>query len=66
MGLSRKGFIGALTGEKVAGHRVHGSTGGAIWSWLNGAHILRVHDVKATVEALAVAQAVADPDQSGL
>jgi dihydropteroate synthase len=66
MGLSRKGFIGALTGEKQAGNRVHGSVGGAVWSALNGAHILRVHDVKATVEALAVAEAAADPDQSGL
>ena len=66
MGLSRKGFIGALTGEKQAGNRVNGSVGGAVWSALNGAHILRVHDVKATVEALAVALAAADPEQSGL
>ncbi|MCA3561208.1 MAG: dihydropteroate synthase [Aestuariivirga sp.] len=66
MGLSRKGFIGALTGEKHAGNRVNGSVGGAVWAALNGAHILRVHDVKATVEALAVAGAAADPDQSGL
>ena len=66
MGLSRKGFIGALTGEKQAGNRVNGSVGGAVWSALNGAHILRVHDVKATVEALAVAGAAADPEQTGL
>ena len=66
MGLSRKGFIGALTGEKQAGNRVSGSVGGAVWSALNGAHILRVHDVKATVEALAVAEAASDPDRSGL
>lgn len=66
MGLSRKGFIGALTGEKLAGNRVSGSVGGAVWSALNGAHILRVHDVKATVEALAVAEAASDPDRSGL
>jgi dihydropteroate synthase len=66
MGLSRKGFIGALTGEKTAGERVHGSVGGAVWSALNGAHILRVHDVKATVAALAMANAAADPDASGL
>lgn len=66
MGLSRKAFIGALTGEKIAGNRVHGSAAGAVWSRLNGAHILRVHDVKATVEALAVAGAAADPDHSGL
>ena len=66
MGLSRKGFIGALTGEKLAANRVHGSVGGALWSAFNGAHILRVHDVKETVEALAVAGAAADPDRSGL
>ena len=66
MGLSRKGFVGALTGEKAAANRVNGSVGGALWSALNGAHILRVHDVKATVEALVVAQACADPEASGL
>ena len=66
MGLSRKGFVGALTGEKTAANRVNGSVGGALWSALNGAHILRVHDVKATVDALVVAQACADPDASGL
>jgi dihydropteroate synthase len=61
VGLSRKGFIGALTGEKNAGNRVHGSVGGAVQAALNGVHILRVHDVKATVEALAVAGAAMDP-----
>ena len=66
MGLSRKGFIGALTGEKLAGERVYGSLGGALWSALHGAHIIRAHDVKATVAALAVANAAADPEASGL
>ena len=61
LGLSRKGFVGALTGEKVAGKRVHGSAGGAVQAALNGVHILRVHDVKATVEALAVSQAATNP-----
>ncbi len=66
VGLSRKGFIGALTEETTAGFRVHGSVGGAVHAALNGAQILRVHDVKATVQALAVALASADPDGSGL
>jgi dihydropteroate synthase len=61
LGLSRKGFVGALTGEGNAGYRVHGSVGGAVQAALNGVHILRVHDVKATVEALAVATAVVEP-----
>ena len=61
LGLSRKGFVGALTGEKNAGNRVYGSVGGAVQAALNGVHILRVHDVKGTVEAMAVAMATADP-----
>ncbi len=61
LGLSRKGFIGALTGEKLAKNRVNGSVGGAVHAALHGVQIIRVHDVKATVEALAVAMAVADP-----
>jgi len=66
VGLSRKGFVGALTGVKSAGERVHGSIGGAVQAALNGAQILRVHDVKATHDALAVALAAADPAHSGL
>ncbi|HUR43012.1 MAG TPA: dihydropteroate synthase, partial [Aestuariivirga sp.] len=66
IGLSRKGFVGAITGEKTPGQRVYGSLGGAIHGALNGAHILRVHDVKATVAALAVALAAADPASSGM
>jgi dihydropteroate synthase len=66
VGISRKGFIGALTGEKVPAARVCGSTGGAVQAALNGCHILRIHDVKATAEALAVALAAADPEASGL
>jgi dihydropteroate synthase len=66
VGLSRKSMIGALTGEKVAARRVHGSVGGALWCALNGVHMLRVHDVKETVEALAVARAAADPEASAL
>lgn len=66
VGLSRKSMIGALTGERVAARRVHGSVGGALWCALNGVHMLRVHDVKETAEALAVARAAADPEASAL
>jgi dihydropteroate synthase len=66
VGLSRKAFTGALTGEKRAFDRVSGSVGGAVQAVLNGAHILRVHDVKATRQALAVALAASDPEASGL
>jgi dihydropteroate synthase len=63
IGLSRKAFVGALTGEKAAGNRVNGSVGGAVQAALNGAQMLRVHDVKATVQALAAAMAAADPSR---
>jgi dihydropteroate synthase len=66
IGLSRKAFTGALTGEKRAGERVFGSVGGAVQAALNGAQILRVHDVKPTRQALAVAIAAADREMTEL
>jgi dihydropteroate synthase len=65
VGLSRKAFTGALTGEKRAGERIFGSVGGAVQAALNGAQILRIHDVKPTSQALAVALAAADPKAGG-
>jgi dihydropteroate synthase len=61
VGLSRKNMVGVLTGEKVAAQRVAGSVGGALQAAMMGAHILRVHDVKETVDALAVFQGALDP-----
>jgi dihydropteroate synthase len=61
-GLSRKGFVGAVTGEKLAQDRVHGSVGGALQAAMQGVHVLRVHDVKATVQALSMFTACCNPD----
>ena len=58
LGASRKRFIGTLTGEDVAAERVHGSVAVAQIGASLGCHILRVHDVKATVQALAIWSAV--------
>jgi len=58
-GLSRKGMIGKLTGREVPAERVSGSIAAALLAAQNGAMILRVHDVAATVDALKVWQAVA-------
>jgi dihydropteroate synthase len=57
-GLSRKGMIGALTGRAVD-ERVSGSVAAALIAVQNGAAIVRVHDVAATADALAVWNAVA-------
>ena len=58
-GLSRKSLIGTLTG-KPSEARVHGSVAAALIAAQNGARILRVHDVAATVDALKVLTAVTD------
>jgi dihydropteroate synthase len=56
-GLSRKSLVGALTG-RPPDERLHGSVALAVVAALNGARILRVHDVAATADALRVVAAV--------
>lgn len=58
VGASRKAFIGRITGVAEAGQRVMGSVALALEAARRGAHILRVHDVCATVEALKIQEAV--------
>jgi dihydropteroate synthase len=55
-GLSRKRMIGALTGGGE-GDRLAGSLAAAIVAAQRGARIIRAHDVRQTVEALAVVAA---------
>ena len=56
-GLSRKSMLGAVTGNSVD-QRIHESVAAAIIAVINGARIVRVHDVKATKDALAVLNTV--------
>ena len=56
VGVSRKSFIGAITGRAGAGERLAGSlaaTAVAVW---NGAALLRTHDVADTLDAVRVAE----------
>jgi dihydropteroate synthase len=57
VGLSRKSMVGTLTGRS-AGERVHGSVALAVIASINGARIVRAHDVAATVDALKIVAAV--------
>jgi dihydropteroate synthase len=63
-GTSRKSFLGPTAGksrsEGVAApsERVYGSLAAMIVSILNGAHIVRVHDVHSSVEAVAIVDEV--------
>jgi dihydropteroate synthase len=58
-GLSRKSLLGKLTGRAPA-ERVYGSIALAVVAVLNGARIIRAHDVAATVDALRVVTAVVE------
>ena len=58
VGLSRKGMIGTLTGKTDPAKRAAGSAAAALIAVQRGARMVRVHDVAATVDALAVWRAV--------
>ncbi len=64
-GLSRKSMIGALTGRDIDG-RVYGSVAAALIAAQNGAKIIRVHDVAATVDALKIWNAVSKQNKAKL
>lgn len=58
VGISRKRMIGELTQQENPLQRVSGSVAAALYAVQQGAKILRVHDVRATIDALKVWQAL--------
>lgn len=58
VGASRKRIVKKLTGEKVTGKNLGGNLGIAVWCALQGASAVRVHDVRETVQALKVVEAL--------
>jgi dihydropteroate synthase len=62
VGLSRKSMLATLTGREVS-DRTAGSVALAAIAVLNGARIVRAHDVAATVDAIRVAAAVSQGDE---
>jgi dihydropteroate synthase len=59
-GVSRKGFIGAFSGEDQPARRFPGSIAAGLFALSQGARVLRVHDVKETVQAVRVWHALND------
>lgn len=57
IGTSRKSFIGKLLGDAPADQRLFGTLASTVVSALKGVHIVRVHDVRETVDALKIADA---------
>ena len=58
VGTSRKSFIGKLLNDAPPDERLAGSLASAAIAVWNGAKIVRVHDVRATVEMLKIVEAV--------
>ncbi len=63
-GISRKSMLGAVTGRPV-GERQAASVAGAVLAAERGAALLRVHDVAATADALAVLRALNEAEENG-
>ena len=55
VGASRKSFIGKILGDVPPSERLEGSLAAAVVAVRNGAKIVRVHDVKETVDAIRTA-----------
>jgi len=58
VGLSRKSFIGHLLGQSDPSQRLPGSLAATAAAVLNGAHMIRTHDVGATRDAVRMAEAL--------
>jgi dihydropteroate synthase len=64
-GLSRKRFLGELTGRPV-GARLSASLAAAAYAVMRGVHILRVHDVKETCDAVQVIDILSNEERRGV
>jgi dihydropteroate synthase len=58
VGVSRKRFVGDLSGVDEPADRVEGSLAAAVWCAAQGVDLVRVHDVGPTVRALRVVDAI--------
>jgi len=65
VGVSRKRFIGEICHAPDAESRVGGSLSAAVWCVLQGASIIRVHDVRESCQALSVLNAIRQAAETG-
>jgi len=64
--VSRKSFIGSILKIKNPAERLYGSIAAEVLAVLNGADIIRTHNVKATSEAIQIAQKLSTGFRKGL
>ena len=65
VGASRKSFLQTAIGERPGRERDAGSAAAATVAVLSGAHIVRVHDVAGSVQAVRVADMISAAAESG-
>jgi dihydropteroate synthase len=58
LGVSRKGFIGKISGEGPSSGRPFGTAAAVAWCATNGADLLRVHDVGPMAQVVRVIEAI--------
>jgi dihydropteroate synthase len=63
VGVSRKKFVGRITGETEPSHRFFGTAATVGWCVANGAAIVRVHDVAEMGKVVRMVRAILDSDQ---
>ncbi|MFN0139911.1 MAG: dihydropteroate synthase [Pyrinomonadaceae bacterium] len=63
VGASRKSFIGKIIRDAPPSERLGGSIAAAIAAVANGARIVRVHDVVATIQALTITSAISHSNE---
>ncbi len=65
IGVSRKRIVGEIIGETEPLNRVYGTVAAETAACLNGAKIVRAHDVKAALDAVKIAQALIGGELNG-
>ncbi|MCK4973104.1 MAG: dihydropteroate synthase, partial [Candidatus Heimdallarchaeota archaeon] len=58
VGISRKTSIGKILDDAPPEERLYGSLGATIVAIVNGAHVIRTHDVRPTLEAVKAAETI--------
>ncbi|MHA2357308.1 MAG: dihydropteroate synthase [Candidatus Heimdallarchaeaceae archaeon] len=58
VGISRKTSVGKILNDAPPEERLYGSLGATIIAIANGAHVVRTHDIKPTLEAIRVAETI--------
>lgn len=66
LGTSRKSFIGKISKDEPPDERIPGSLASALWGLSQGVQVFRVHDVKETVQAFSVFEAIKDAERTSL